>query len=1473
MTTFRTFRVQTDNLHKTGASASGGTQFVASTSAWKPAILAATVAAGAIFPLQAAHTWTGAQDGNINTKANYSAYTYSGYYNSDNLTGAKATAMYLTQNLTGSFKFAGDSTARYRALCFQKGNDWQLFSNGSSIYTWDNSGGYDSSEDKERICVGSAWKGTATSGDASLRIHALNVKLRRLFVGSTGASAGTLVLDDMDEAGTAYHGPVTLQTTDNMYIQNGSMTCTNATVQCDGDIYIGASGKTATLTQKGGTFTVSTGKWTRFADGSEATINLDGGTFITKRIYCNTATAAINIDGATLKANAVHSDGLIDAKVAVTVKSGGATLDTSALDITVPAAINAAENTAGAFTVTGGGSVTFPNMGDIAGAFTVDDDTALRWFDQDGVVSNYTVSALNLAPGATLYIDADAAGCDTFAVAPNVTATAESPATVRLVVRSMPESGRAFPLFAIAEADTNKVAVAAESPAGASLILERGYADGFITYAIVARDYVWNDGSAGGGWNDGAKWLVDGAAAEWTDNNNAVFAAAGDVATLDSSATAVKLDFRADATVNLAESAEATLAADVVTVTNGVSAAINAPTVNPLTKKGAGALTLGASRSDATVVEEGTLAMSPGATIAPANLTLGVDASKPVTFDYGGQTLDSLLQTFITPGAVVTLTNITVSNTGSIGFNKATFPSVLTVAKDATLDFGDHFTLNTDTEATINVFGGVARATKSANNWFMQTSPRGRLNINVTDGGLFEIGGEAYMLTCRDTVDGSNDYFDPSLYLKLVDSTMRVINGKSLRFGYDDNNKNPQNPTCVFAATNSVIDVAYYINIGHVNPGANTAGSYTADFENCVITARSVRVWQDRPLNAARFNGTRFALAANHDMWLHSAPVFETMGAGGTAIKPITIDAGGLVLDSNGHTGNLEADPQGPGAITKVGSGILRIKRDQTSSSALVCEEGELYVYGGYSVARPITVAAGATFTVNGTAKSSLMSLALAAGAELRIDSYTAGVTPTSIETLTLPESGTVSLTKNNNFAQGKYQILEKAGIAVADVQDKLIPATVDSLPYSWSVEGNTLVLTVGTPTGFSWTGLAGDGKMSTDGNWYGGVAPGAGDPVDFSSLNTATTIAADIDGTFGTVTMGSGVVTFTGALAATSISDTSKVTVGANATVTIEGDLMFEGTGDKYAVYRVEAGGAFIVTGRLGTVEGATGNLYPQSSVGDGIIIAGGIANEGSSYFEVCVNLKSQKWAVGPGGMTGATGWWCFSDAANSAYYYPLTNDFTVSSMTCIRSNFGHYELNTTGWGDGEPHTITLDAGYSDNGALYIAGAGKVVVNHTRAAFGGKNAYSGAVTVNGTATLAINPGKALTSGAITMNAGTTLEVAQSGTVVLGGSLSLADGASLAFNYTDKTVPTLNLTGKTVTFATGSTTNVTVAISADGLARARGGENVLTAGGKFADATVELAPGYPQWVKGIGVNADGDIYIEARPSGTYVIVR
>ena len=68
--------------------------------------------------------------------------------------------------------------------------------------------------------------------------------------------------------------------------------------------------------------------------------------------------------------------------------------------------------------------------------------------------------------------------------------------------------------------------------------------------------------------------------------------------------------------------------------------------------------------------------------------------------------------------------------------------------------------------------------------------------------------------------------------------------------------------------------------------------------------------------------------------------------------------------------------------------------------------------------------------------------------------------------------------------------------------------------------------------------------------------------------------------------------------------------------------------------------------------------------------------------------------------------------------------------------------------------------------------------------------------------------------------------------------------------------------------------NGTVAVkvsAADGI-RPKGGSYVLTSGGQFAGATVTLASGAPNWVKGVSV-VDGEIVLDVKSRGFMLIVK
>ena len=75
-----------------------------------------------------------------------------------------------------------------------------------------------------------------------------------------------------------------------------------------------------------------------------------------------------------------------------------------------------------------------------------------------------------------------------------------------------------------------------------------------------------------------------------------------------------------------------------------------------------------------------------------------------------------------------------------------------------------------------------------------------------------------------------------------------------------------------------------------------------------------------------------------------------------------------------------------------------------------------------------------------------------------------------------------------------------------------------------------------------------------------------------------------------------------------------------------------------------------------------------------------------------------------------------------------------------------------------------------------------------------------------------------------------------------------------------------------MTFDEGPTTNVVVKISATAGKRGFSGNNVLTAGGKFAGVKVTLAPGSPDWALGVDV-VNGEIVLDVKPLPTIIIIR
>ena len=1108
-----------------------------------------TLAFGAAMPAQAAIYWKGSSSSSWGTSGNWSGSdgrTY--FFKSQN---PSRDMSYLNKDYTGSFKWPSGGNAYYHGLCFGENptsGPWRLHGTVSgTTYSFDNSGG--AAYNTGIICVG--YDGQSSRA----RFYAINLKCKNFTIGGDTTSGGAdivkknmtghLVLDDQNNNANGYLGPISITATSTCDFYKGDLYATNATIMCSGtmslynftaeksggdwtiannlyvgrsggtatltqnggtitvnsggDLKIGDGGGTATITQKGGTFTVNSGKWTRFESGSTGTLNLDGGTFKTKVIYDVGATSAsIVFNGGTLQANGYDSSGLVrHSTIGVTVKEGGATVNTGGFTPILNAAFNKASGVEGDLTVTGGGSATFTEMGDISGALTVGDNTALHWFDQDGAVSSYTFSALNLGAGSTLYIDADSTGCDTI-----VAATTNVAATAKIFMNfsgSVP-AGTQYVLFEAASADDIAVETV-NTATGVVVPFEKSIVDGHLVVTVVADNFTWKGTETN--WGDEDAWEKGGSDITWSDGNNAIFATDGASAALVANAAVNKVVFNDNATVT---AGGGTLTAPEVSVASGVSGTIAAPTAGTLEKTGAGTLTLGSSRTVQTTVTEGTLAMADGATVDPSKLTLGTDAAKPVALDYDGETLSTdysaAANRYMAPGMDVTLTNGVFHTTANPGFNGAAAPAVLTIAKDAVFRSSARYTwnasydANVDSDTTVNIFGGKMVSVENGNNWFMQDSRRGKLRFNVTDGGLFETGGETYIMTCRDNTTAADT---PEMYMMFSNSTFRVANNKNLYIGCDSSNKNPLEPKFSLAMTNSVLDVGTgIIYLGHNVVGENKAGFYTADFVGSVISAKCFKVYHDRPANSARFDNSTLVLTGT-DTWS-----IETHQDFDPASTPMTIGAGGLTIDTQAFNCNLQADPQGEGAIVKKGSGILHIQRDQTADAPFVCEEGETYLLAGHSMARAVTVKSGAKFTVNGSNTTAVASIALEGGSELRFDNFRERQAPLLVGALTLPAEGTATLTFGGTPAEGKacelLTITNAQTLAAADLAKLALPAGYENYSLGLSADGKTLYIVGGSS--LVWTGAGADTAWTTGANWLNGAAPdGTVDPSFLEGL------------------------------------------------------------------------------------------------------------------------------------------------------------------------------------------------------------------------------------------------------------------------------------------------------------------------------------------------------------------------------------
>lgn len=676
-------------------------------------------------------------------------------------------------------------------------------------------------------------------------------------------------------------------------------------------------------------------------------------------------------------------------------------------------------------------------------------------------------------------------------------------------------------------------------------------------------------------------------------------------------------------------------------------------------------------------------------------------------------------------------------------------------------------------------------------------------------------------------------------------------------------------------------------------------------------------------------------------------------GADGTLVETngacsVSVGANGGTLDNGGFAVTVAADIAGTGALSFIGAGMTRLS-------------------AGVSMACPAIVESGVTLSVPGTDTATFGSLTLTGGSTLDLAAYVVGVAPIAVSTLDLPENDTVDLTFNGGeFGAGQYAICAMTGITPEDGL-KFVPSS-NGMECKWSVEDDTLLLTVGIIDPNTWTGDAGDGDLSNPDNWHGRAVPASGTAIINigmpGTLTVGATFAPDAilfpEGCAALVIEGDAIagisaitnlsdatqtfnapvvfkdkilvvqsavdwstreqssVRFSGGVTGTDFAEDSARYLNGAYTLTAAEDWIAntQGNNDRWgipegssislpfasdtselalgehsdvvggaftaAVVRTSARiccwnlGEYVVTEELAvTLPGADRHLayrgsdgafkFERLTLGDnGSAKRFFFANSGSYYYDKIL-------FIGAGGIGFAenanadTRYICGRDnqSNDKTFIRPWYSDFTIGTKPGTERDFCINRPTHIGTQDekGIARTVTADAVlYSGTDPeLYIEGNGRFVVN-------GVNMLDGPVEVKDTATLAINEGKVLTSGSVTVNSGATLEIA-SGVNTFGG-LELKENSTIVFKFTKRSSPQIAIAdGKTLT-ANGA---VTVKISGD--VRPAGGVKVLTACGGFDGASVTLADGAPEWVRGLSVNAEGNIVLEVKPKGTRVIVR
>ena len=1214
------------------------------------------------------------------------------------------------------------------------------------------------------------------------------------------------------------------------------------------------SGATGTLNVEGGDVTVAGYLAINYNAGSKnSVVNITDGGVLTVGYMTigGTGTSTININNGTIKARNDHAN-FIPAHNDLTlyVGNGGATFDTDSHDITIGADISDAAGETGSMSFTGGGKVTLVGAVGWTGATTLDLGTVIGVTDasKSALLANLTVA-----------IPAGIVEDNT------------------LVLTNAAENG------VFSAADIADIAFTGDAEGRYSLVL----ADGDTTVRLsdtLAGEYVWNDGDSGASWRTSGKWSKNGVAGDWYDSTAAAFENAGDTVTVDSAVTAASVEFRANATV----SGSAALTVPSVTVASGVSAEIAAPTAGPLEKTGAGTLTLSQNRTGvATVLSEGTLAMSGTASLDWSQFTFGTDAAKPVALHIGANaTIANILQnwsignveglksTFVKNGGDLTVVNIYLSGKTGAETSFAHNGGLLSV--------GGCIDIGLLSEAHFEIAGGMVTNTANYIHMSPNSSPA---DMTVRTGAKYGMSANKYGIIVSGRASGTlnvqgGDVFANgplNLCYRGGDATVNVTDGGVLAFNKIQYNAGGADDPKGGTAAISIDD-------GTIRANAND-NAFIPDEDNLTVT----------------------------------------------------VGANGGTIDVNGKTITMEKELAGTGGMVFKGGGTVTLSVAPAYSGKTTVEVGTVLVV-------PTAIAgADLAFAIpDGFATGVYKVMEVSGGGAFASDVLSSATMPSGANAGFFFDNDNKEIWCAYSSNAGDHIWIGGASGSLNDGANWLsgnVPAS------GTAIIGSASAATLTNPDGSAFAARhiivpKDSAAVTVSGAAFSGITQIANNSTSQVEFQNAVTFAANVN-----VIQSPGIVKFTGGAtgtqlgAATAIHGTYNFTATGDlveiAGTTVKSDgvynlpnaTFFKHNGD----FHMDAGGLAVVKNAkirqgnsdkhlLGTFNGefkVTGEFlvsgdgagknadsWPTHYVrnaGNGTLIA----NKIRTIENGCLVIPGKTIMGSEGIVRGAgyvrlynSGSHEIGSCADWVMYHNNRNNTTSGSPAIYKrssSSWTTVTFDTTDYYDNTiARTITCEAPIGAANAdsatklgVTVKGKGKFVFANTSDGniFSGgltvndsatvevkANAWpgKGAVTLNGTSTLLMHTGGAARTGAITVNSGATLEVAEtSGTASLGGALTIESGAALKFKLSGENNATLALTSLTLNATTESKALIEFAA---GSVKPIGQSYTLTSGGAFTEGD-EQKFALPEGDFGkLSVNEDGNLVYTA-PKYFYIKVK